>query len=581
MNIFAAGLPSTTTAGGGQLPASFALSDLGSPAVLKLLVVGHKLSCCGVGDNPGADGNANLQTAIVPKTGSLSGIVHHSRNLFLTGVFVPAPGNAAPRPPDLAYYAPADLAAGTSPPGGSLADTALDMRPALGQVFFIGDGRGIDAGGQLAQQRFHVPDGATTLYLGFADGLNIGDPNHGTPSPAEPGSYADNSGEVTVHVGSRYHGVGTGDVACAPGATPDLLDQASKQLTAQLGGTSTHVSFDWVTLEPRPPAGAGHAYSWGAADAQVERALAQGLEPFAFTGNVPGWLLPPSCPAPSPPPPTGCDTAPPPPSAPPSCLGYRSFPDEADHPDAEANLRAFATALAGRYCHRVHHYEFWNEENGCGSPDAACSGSNYVEGYTRWLRVWYQAMKAACPDTVLAIGGLACDSLDHPEYCKDYLEAIDHIAARDQLGTIYDAVSVHPYGTLDLSRNQALNWSALRLLDSVLAGTDKPVWLDEWGWNPRPSPPPAPGSPAYDAAKAKGELDKASAITTALAGLAATRYDRVTEARYLVMSDLPGAWWGLTDWDPASSTLKPRPSWCALCRALHGGQACPACPAGP
>src|SRR5262249_25485780 len=154
---------------------------------------------------------------------------------------------------------------------------------------------GLDELHQLAQQTFRVPAGATTLYFGYADGINIGDPNHGTPSPAEPGSYGDNSGAATVHVGTRYHGVGTGHLVCAPGATAASLATATKQMTTTIGGTSTHVSFDWTVIEPAAPGPIGTpSYHWQVADDQVERALTAGLQPFAFTGNVPRWILRPS-----------------------------------------------------------------------------------------------------------------------------------------------------------------------------------------------------------------------------------------------------------------------------------------------
>jgi hypothetical protein len=64
-----------------------------------------------------------------------------------------------------------------------------ELRPQLGQSFFIGDGlTGTDSG---SQQRFLVPPGATTLYLGFADGYRF----QGTP-----GWYADNTGNVVLRL---------------------------------------------------------------------------------------------------------------------------------------------------------------------------------------------------------------------------------------------------------------------------------------------------------------------------------------------------------------------------------------------
>jgi hypothetical protein len=53
--------------------------------------------------------------------------------------------------------------------------------PELGQQFFIGDGRTASS----VIQQFLVPDGATTLYLGLADGFAFA---------GDPGFYDDNTG---------------------------------------------------------------------------------------------------------------------------------------------------------------------------------------------------------------------------------------------------------------------------------------------------------------------------------------------------------------------------------------------------
>lgn len=55
------------------------------------------------------------------------------------------------------------------------------------QTFFIGDGR--DLNGQV--QRFHAPQGATRLFLGFAE-------TFGFSGPGLPGFYDDNGGSLTA-----------------------------------------------------------------------------------------------------------------------------------------------------------------------------------------------------------------------------------------------------------------------------------------------------------------------------------------------------------------------------------------------
>jgi hypothetical protein len=61
------------------------------------------------------------------------------------------------------------------------------LRPALAQVFFVGDGRASDG----SVQRFRVPKGAARLYLGFADAFAF----HGPP-----GFYDDNRGSFQLEV---------------------------------------------------------------------------------------------------------------------------------------------------------------------------------------------------------------------------------------------------------------------------------------------------------------------------------------------------------------------------------------------
>lgn len=61
--------------------------------------------------------------------------------------------------------------------------------PALGQLFFIGDGlTGFETG---EAQTFVAPAGATRLYLGFADGFGF---------VGAPGCYGDNSGAFMVKI---------------------------------------------------------------------------------------------------------------------------------------------------------------------------------------------------------------------------------------------------------------------------------------------------------------------------------------------------------------------------------------------
>lgn len=122
----------------------------------------------------GPDGNTEtLNDTEIDSFQGISGITHPA-TLTLIGVFLTddLPEESA-TPDSLNFY---DL-------GSSFASLA----PALGQSFFIGDGWG---DGEVLQE-FIVPDGATRLYFGFADGSYF---------TGTPGAYEDNEGAFVADV---------------------------------------------------------------------------------------------------------------------------------------------------------------------------------------------------------------------------------------------------------------------------------------------------------------------------------------------------------------------------------------------
>lgn len=186
-NIFGAGLaalpaiPDTqfnrdhaNQAGAGTAPASFSFAP--DP----YLVLHFDSITGGVGYNDTAgttsgDGfsdqryGGNLISTNVRSTAGLSGLSKTNRVLFLVGVFLG---------PTLPTTAPAAV-------NYNGADDQLNFRPAIGQTFFIGNG--ITTAGLT--QNFYVPQDATTLYLGFADGWLF----QGSPS-----WYGDNNGALSA-----------------------------------------------------------------------------------------------------------------------------------------------------------------------------------------------------------------------------------------------------------------------------------------------------------------------------------------------------------------------------------------------
>jgi hypothetical protein len=175
-NIYAAGhavLPFPGNALAGEFPPSLSLSLVTHRPLTFASITGAVSGRTGVAAT-GPDGyEEGSGTAITPLQG-ISGIRHGTKVLFLVGVFLSdaEPGDPAPDAIDFTD-----------------AEHLPDIRPQLGQVFFIGDGK--TGTGDGAVQQFFIPDGATRLFLGFADGYNF---------QGAPGFYDDDTGSLTVAV---------------------------------------------------------------------------------------------------------------------------------------------------------------------------------------------------------------------------------------------------------------------------------------------------------------------------------------------------------------------------------------------
>lgn len=175
-NIFGAGrstAPAPGGGGGGILPREIQVESAQTITFTAIsgLVSGWAETC----EFQDADGSTGCGGATnVSSYQGISGIVHDSRTMFLVGVFVDdnIPQDPAPERQD-----------------ASTANSIEDFQPLLGQVFFIGNGRTED--GKI--QEFHVPNGATRLFLGFAETFGFD-----TVEPGLPGWYDDNGGSITA-----------------------------------------------------------------------------------------------------------------------------------------------------------------------------------------------------------------------------------------------------------------------------------------------------------------------------------------------------------------------------------------------
>jgi bla regulator protein BlaR1 len=178
-NIHGAGhrvLPAPAGGGGGTPPLCIVLSPSRANGSLTFgSIVGQVTGDHNHFRHNGPDGGrAGSGHTDISAINGLSGIKHGGANHFLLGVFLTADEPKDPAPETL------DFTGSTS---------FSDLHPKIGQLFFIGDG--LTASGTGLPQRFHLPAGATRLFLGFADAW---------AAEGLPGWYDDNAGALRVTV---------------------------------------------------------------------------------------------------------------------------------------------------------------------------------------------------------------------------------------------------------------------------------------------------------------------------------------------------------------------------------------------
>ena len=176
-NIFGAGktsAPGPAGGSGGQLPPMF---DFAAAAGQVLTfssisgIINYHWANPATSTNGIGDGRVPFNTNI-SSYGGISGIRNDNAIAFLVGVFLndSEPTGSGP--------SPLDFTNNTS---------FAELSPQLNQTFFIGDGLTGSGVGNI--QRFLVPDQATRLFLGFADGHDI----------QGPGNYNDNTGSLVAN----------------------------------------------------------------------------------------------------------------------------------------------------------------------------------------------------------------------------------------------------------------------------------------------------------------------------------------------------------------------------------------------
>jgi hypothetical protein len=168
-NIFGAGHdrpPAPAGGGAGRLPAEWPLPDGGRRIATFPVVTGMVFGRVGQAPANGPGGETGIGTDVV-SFGGISGIVHENRAMFLVGVFLTDAEPADPAPKRLDFTDNEDFEL---------------LEPEIAQTFLIGDGVG---------RRYLAPEGATRLFLGFAEGMFY---------VGRPGFYGNNEGELQVKV---------------------------------------------------------------------------------------------------------------------------------------------------------------------------------------------------------------------------------------------------------------------------------------------------------------------------------------------------------------------------------------------
>jgi hypothetical protein len=183
-NIFGAGQiepPAPGGGTGGQLPPLYNFAAAAGQ-VLTFSNISGTVNYSGSSRRTSTNGNGDggyLSGTNILSYGGISGIRNDNAFAFLVGVFLndSEPTGSGPLALD------------------STNNTSFaELAPELNQTFFIGDG--LTGSGLGNIQRFLVPEQATRLFLGFADGSGI---PVASPFQGLPGAYDDNTGSVVAN----------------------------------------------------------------------------------------------------------------------------------------------------------------------------------------------------------------------------------------------------------------------------------------------------------------------------------------------------------------------------------------------
>ncbi|MEO5952277.1 MAG: S-layer homology domain-containing protein, partial [Chloroflexia bacterium] len=190
-------------------------------------------------------------------------------------------------------------------------------------------------------------------------------------------------------------------------AINQLLDE-----DAASGAGFARISMEWVNIEPdlMDPS----EFSWEYYDWLYAQLAARGLTPLVRVQKCPPWA---------------CND----PNGPILDHSYNAFGQ-------------FMSAVAARYSqppYNVHFYEFWNEPDGAGGANNQFGWGTHPDKYVQMLSKAYASVKAADPQSVVIMGGMAYDFWfqDGGPFNPDFLAGV-----LDNGGAQYlDAIAFHYY----------------------------------------------------------------------------------------------------------------------------------------
>lgn len=300
------------------------------------------------------------------------------------------------------------------------------------------------------------------------------------------------------------------------GVNPEGGIEAHDKMLAA-GFKSVGVAINWDVIEPQQ-----NQYNWTEFDDRINNYHNEGYEIVSLIIGTPSWAAP-------------NDNRPP----------HRRLP----HIDFQSEYEEFLRMAVERYP-MIKKYQFWNEENACGSN--AGSGCRYdvdsYREYAYWLGVTYDAIKDVDNSVQVAIGGLDGASDDQAVNPVQFVKDL-HTASG---GRSYDAIAHHPY-----------NWTGVIRFDQLEAlhdlAPDKEIWITEYGWD----------------VNVIGDSRQASFLESSLTKLMDPKYSYITVALFHTFGDFStDPRMGLMEGydDSGTQRLRPREAYNVFIRIMQGAK---------